>query len=165
MRSPHGPCREETRVDLYLSEPGQREVGIKRRGNARGVEIKALVGELATQTIGTLTARTQIWTKVWSAGLDLDRLPTVAVRKSRRMQSHRTDGYASGCNVEVTELRVGTESEVWTTLGFEAYGALDRLHDALTAVIRLHQPNPPEVDPGQALSYPAWLAYLAANQP
>jgi hypothetical protein len=77
------------------------------------------------------------------------------------MQSHRTGGYASGCNVEVTEVRVGPEAEVWTTLGIEAYGELDRLDAALASVVRLHQASPPDVDPGQALSYPAWLATIA----
>ena len=165
VSSQHGPCREETRVDHYLSQEGQREVGIKRRGAGQGVEIKALVREGTTHTIGTLSARAQIWTKVWTAALDLDRLPTVAVRKSRRMQSHHTGGYASGCNVEVTEVRVGPDSDVWTTLGIEAYGELDRLDTALASIVRLHQASPPDVDPGQALSYPAWLATIFLTRP
>ena len=165
VSSQYGPCRDATRVDHYLSQLGQRELGIKRRGAEHGVEIKTLVSEGATHTIGPLTARTQIWTKVWTSALDLNGLPTVAVRKSRRMQSHRTGGYASGCNVEVTEVRVGPEAEVWTTLGIEAYGELDRLDAALASVVRLHQANPPDVDPGQALSYPAWLATLLRAQP
>jgi hypothetical protein len=121
------------------------------------VEIKALVGEGATHTLGTLTARTQFWTKVWSAALDLNGLPTVAVHKRRRMKSYPTAAAVDGCSVEVTEVRIGGESEVWTTLGFEAYGALDQLSAALEGVVRLHQSQPPEVDPGMALSYPAWL--------
>ena len=160
VSSAHGPCRDETRVDHYLSQPGQRELGIKRRGAGQGVEFKALVGERTTHTIGSLSARAQIWTKVWTSGLDLEGLPTIAVRKSRRMQSHHTGGYASGCNVEVTEVRVGPESEVWTTLGIEAYGELDRLDGSLAGIVRLLQANPPEVDAGHALSYPAWLASL-----
>ena len=163
--STHGPCREETRVDHYLSQAGQRDLGIKRRGGEHGVEIKSLVAEGAAHTIGTLTARMQIWTKVWTAALDLNGLPTIAVRKSRRMQSHRTGGYASGCNVEVTEVRVGADVEVWTTLGIEAYGELGQLEGALAGVVRLHQANPPEVDAGHALSYPAWLASLVTQQP
>lgn len=161
----HGPCREETRVDHYLRQPGQREVGIKRRGAEHGVEIKTLVSEGATHTIGTLSARSQIWTKSWTSALDLSGLPTIAVRKSRRMQSHHTGGYASGCNVEVTEVRVGPDSDVWTTLGIEAYGELERLQSALASVVRLHQANPPDVDAGNALSYPAWLATIGIPRP
>jgi hypothetical protein len=67
--------------------------------------------------------------------------------------------------VEVTETRVDGGSEVWTTLGFEAYGALDRLEGLLAGVVRLYHANPPPVDPGQALSYPAWLATLATHGP
>ncbi|HKP29297.1 MAG TPA: hypothetical protein VJU15_07830 [Gemmatimonadales bacterium] len=161
VSDPHGPCREETRVDHYLSQAGERELGIKRRGAGHGVEIKALVGEGATHAIGTLSARAQIWTKVWTGALNLEGLPTIAVRKSRRMQSHHTGSYTSGCNVEVTEVRAGPASEVWTTLGIEAYGELDRLDAALAGIVRLHQANPPEVDAGHALSYPAWLAGIA----
>jgi hypothetical protein len=161
MGGTHGPCREETRVDHYLSQAGQREVGIKRRGAGHGVEIKALINEGATHTIGNLTARTQFWTKVWTAALDLNELATVAVRKSRRMRSYGAAAYATGCNIEVTEVRVAAESEVWTTLGIEAYGQLDQLPAALANVVRIHQSNPPEVDAGQALSYPAWLAAIA----
>jgi len=165
LGSAHGSCREETRVDHYLRQPGQHELGIKRRGAEHGVEIKTLVSEGTAHTIGTLTARTQIWTKVWTARLDLEGLPTVAVRKSRRLLSHRTGGYASGCNVEITEVRVGPESEVWTTLGIEAYGELDRLDAALASIVRLHQANPPDVEAGRALSYPAWLASFKAPPP
>lgn len=161
LRSAGDPCREETRIDVYLSHASQGELGIKRRGAGHGVEIKALVGEGATHTIGSLTARTQFWTKVWSAALDLNGLPTVAIHKSRRMKSYPAATVEIGCNVEVTEVRVGVESEVWTTLGFEAFGALDQLEATLESIVRLHQSNPPPVEPGQALSYPAWLATLA----
>ena len=49
--------------------------------------------------------------------------------------------------------------------GIEAYGELGQLEGALGGVVRLHQANPPEVDAGHALSYPAWLASLVTQQP
>ena len=147
-------------MDLYLRQPGQREVGIKRRGGGHGVEIKSLVGEGAAHTIGTLTARSQIWTKVWTAALDLDGLSTVAVHKHRRMKVYGAEPLANGCSVEVAEVRVDDATEVWTTFGLEAYGALNQLEATLGKVVQLHESNPPAIEPGLALSYPAWLATL-----
>lgn len=160
-----GSPQEERRADLYLRQAGQRELGMKQRGHALGVELKALVAEGTTHTIGILTAPTQIWTKVWTDAFDLQGLPTISVHKSRRMVSHSAGAHASGCNVEITEARVDGGSDVWTTLGFEAYGALDRLEDVLAGVVRLYEANPPPVDPGLALSYPGWLATLATRRP
>jgi hypothetical protein len=61
-----------------------------------------------------------------------------------------------GCNVELTHVRV--ESEVWWTLGFEAFGKLTTIQDDLRAVAGVMAArNPPSMGTPIVASYPAWL--------
>lgn len=168
------------RVDTYLADPSQTELGIKSRGQNPWLEIKALVSEPATERLGSLTATVQIWTKISTSAL-LGGLPTLAIHKRRRLRKYDTTASAIrqialggdeqpvsgepwpvyGCNVELTEVWLGPPSRSWTTLGFEAFGSLDRIEASLSTVIRHWESSPPpDVGTVLSLSYPQWLARL-----
>ena len=171
-----------TRVDTYLIDRNQAELGIKRRGSKPGIEIKALVSERASYTLGGHKATSQIWTKLTTAALTLDLLPSVSTHKKRWLRKYDTGGSTireitlgtnelplskeplpdNGCNVEFTEVRIQGSSPVWVTLGLESFGSLDRIEDSLRAIVRLlDSKGLPDTGPGVALSYPQWLAEAA----
>ena len=168
-----------TRVDTYLIDRGQAELGIKSRGSKPGLEIKALVSERASHTLGGHTATSQIWTKLTTTALTLDYLPTLSTHKKRWLRKYDTGGSTireiglgtnelplsqeplpdHGCNVEFTEVRIEDLSQVWVTLGVEAFGSLDRIEGSLRSIVQLLDSKAlPDAGPGAALSYPQWLA-------
>ena len=73
----------------------------------------------------------------------------------------RTPGYSlpgQGCNVELTEVQIVGHSEVWWTLGFEAFGDLDSVSTNLTLTLMPEKPLLLRtMGAGAFLSYPAWL--------
>jgi hypothetical protein len=174
---PH-PGGGEERIDTYLVDSSQTELGVKNRGARPGLEFKSLVTERATRQLGRLTASTQIWTKVSSIVLSLAGLPTIATRKRRWLRKYDTsnstireivlgrderptsdDWPDHGCNVEFTEVRLDQRSELWTTLGFEAFGGFESLEAGLALTLQYFNSRPlPDLGPGQAFSYPQWLA-------
>ncbi len=70
---PFAPGGGEVRVDTYVVDPAQLELGVKSRGNKPGLELKVLVSERQSRGIGQLRSATQIWTKVGSTVLSLRR--------------------------------------------------------------------------------------------
>jgi hypothetical protein len=184
--SPVTPGGGEHRMDTYLWDGSQIELGVKTRGSEPGVDIKVLVSEQAYQELGRLRAKAQIWTKVSSKVLGLDRLPTIPTNKLRWLRKFDTSGSsireielgknekpisgerwpADGCTVEVTEVWFADRSRVWSTLGFEAFGSLERIEANLTAAVRHLGSRPmPDIGPGIESSYPRWLAAHAASEP
>ena len=152
------PGDAATRVDTYLVDRGQTELGIKSRGSNPGLEIKVLVSERAPLTLGAHAATSQIWTKVTTTALTLDHLPRVSTHKKRWLRSYST----LGCHVEFTEVRIEDLAQVWVTLGVEAYGSLDRIESSLRSIVQLLDSKGfPDVGPAVALSYPQWLAQAA----
>ncbi len=175
---PFAPGGGEVRVDTYVVDPAQLELGVKSRGNKPGLELKVLVSERQSRGIGPLQSATQIWTKVGSTVLSLNGLPAMATHKRRWLRKFDT-GRATvteielgederpkasglpddGCNVELTEVWLEDPARVWTTLGFEAFGSFDRVERSLAATLtQMSAVAMPNVGAGEALSYPAWLA-------
>jgi hypothetical protein len=63
----------------------------------------------------------------------------------------------TGCNVELTRIR-DCEDMAWWSFGFEAFGALALVEDALKSTIDVMlERNPPPLPPGHNASYPKWL--------
>ena len=81
----------ETRVDEYLRDPDQVELGIKRRGGKKGVEVKGLVainrGGLAVEPF---TGPIEIWAKWTSEPLELQSTLTVSIKKRRWLRKFDT---------------------------------------------------------------------------
>jgi hypothetical protein len=182
---PFAPGGGEVRMDTYVADPAQLELGVKSRGNKPGLELKVLVSERQSRGIGKLLSPTQIWTKVSSTVLTLNGLPAMATHKRRWLRKFDTGGATvteielgederpkagglpdDGCNVELTEVWLEDPVRVWTTLGFEAFGSFDRVERSLAATLtQMSAVAMPGIAAGEALSYPAWLAARAGSRP
>ena len=63
-----------------------------------------------------------------------------------------------GCDVELTEVKIVSQSGTWWTLGFEAFGDIDTVPAYLTMVLLPDKPFlAPTIGSGALMSYPAWL--------
>lgn len=175
------------RIDKYLVDPSQIELGIKQRdatpGTApRGCEVKGLVTVIwGALPGGPLAGRVDVWTKWACTALVLDETLLVPIEKTRRLRKFDTAGAdpqeiplgdseqptdparrgpglpAFGCHVELTRVKNGG-GETWWTFGLEAFGDLQTVQDDLCAVARvLTARGLPAMPGGLLLSYPAWL--------
>ena len=179
------------RLDEYLLDARQQELGIKRRGaigappDADAIEVKGLV-ETRPPLPHPFPARVQIWTKWKSPALRIDGLPCIRVWKTRRLRKFDTAGStalelaldanekmldraaplpALGCHIELVALEVGEARARWWTLAFEAFGPLDTVEESLVRTMAdVHPIKPAALLGGLELSYPAWLATEIARQ-
>ncbi|MGH8972616.1 MAG: hypothetical protein ACRD0C_05370 [Acidimicrobiia bacterium] len=141
----------EGRTDTYLLLPGTDDLGVKLREGGKALEFKLRQHDFGdTKLVAAAAGNLERWQK-WSfpiedpacrsKALGLPAGSWVDVEKRRRLVTYQLapDGSAvpaperagDGCSVEITSL-VARASE-WWSLGFEAFGAQDRLADALTA--------------------------------
>lgn len=176
----------DLRVDEYLVEPAQVELGIKSRGGKKGVEVKGLVAVSGRLGETPFEAPVELWTKWTSAALALPSGSTVRTEKRRWLR--KFDGAhnppreialgaderpkdssaalpARGCNVELTHVLVAGERS-WWSFGFESFGTVSTVEKDLAEVARLlaHR-RPPSLPGGQAMSYPAWLSATRSATP
>jgi hypothetical protein len=166
------------REDEYLHERGQTELGIKRRGEKPGLEIKGLVAVLPpSRDPAPFVGVIEIWCKWPLSAPPLSDLPTVKTQKKRWLRKFDMTGPQpietpmskddapmdhrplprQGCNVELTRIELEQE-EVWWTFGFEAFGDLSSIERNLRAALSIMaERRPPPFARGDLLSYPAWL--------
>jgi hypothetical protein len=175
------PGGGQRRTDRYLRDTAQEELGIKRRGGRRGIEVKGLVAARSHLSEGPFVGRVELWTKWTSEALELPDVATVLTEKARWQRKFDTcaktpveveldasenqvDGSLPdrGCTVELTEVRV--LGDVWWTLGFESFGRLDTVEGDLRAVAALiaAERRPPPLDGWMEGSYPRWLKAASA---
>jgi hypothetical protein len=173
------------RIDEYLLEAGQQEVGIKNRGAAGdGVEIKSLV-EAGSEFLSSspFSGPIEVWNKVKSRVLKLSGLPLISIEKQRRLRKFDTKTDipveiqlkldsceapmgggtlpSQGCNVEFTAINGKSLGQEWWTLGFEAFGPVSTLISSLRATAAaLAIRNPPPLSGSIMANYPSWLAHL-----
>jgi len=166
------------RVDEYLCDVNQGELGLKRRGGKKGVEVKGLVavtwgGLAAAPFVGPI----ELWTKWSSEPLELNAHSTVATEKRRWLRKFDTAGPSPqeipltaeeapidqrplptlGCNVELTQVTLPNR-DIWWTFGFEAFGTLRTVENDLRAAATvLAARRPPGLGEGLLASYPTWL--------
>ena len=172
------PGGGKPREDVYLLEPDQVELGLKQRARKGGVEIKGLVRR-AEQPLaaGPFAGHIEVWSKWTSEVLRLDGLPSLVVRKERRLRKLDTgtahvheialgpeetplqgDLPEEGCNLELTEVSVAERPGTWGTLGFEAFGSLERVEINLERAIgHVLGTGVPEFPRGVEQSYPVWI--------
>ena len=163
------------RVDEYLVDPAQPELGLKKRGGGYGVELKGLV-TLGRPLRGMSNAPAQVWAKWLSETLTIDHLPRVRIRKTRWLRKFDTSGpqvteirldasqsravlarIPRGCFSELSALGVDDGPTSWWTVAFEAFGELDTVEDSLQRTLD-HISLPPQLAGGLVMSYPEWLA-------
>ena len=161
----------KTRVDEYLRDPDQDSLGIKKRGRG-DVEIKGLIGRRDKHLdFAGCTSQIELWAKWACRTLDLDGLPLIGVEKQRWKRSFSVHADVvselataselaprqSGCDAELTLLK-GPDMAPWWTLGFEAYGELDKVEAVLSQTVSLMTRRcPPPLSPGEAIGYPSWI--------
>lgn len=170
------------RVDEYLVDRHQTELGVKRRGTGHGVEVKGLVA-LGRRTASPFDGRVQIWTKWMSETLAIEHLPCVSIKKTRWLRKYDTSGGrvtevqldmserpvggenlspALGCQFELVAIAIDDEQRRWWSIGFEAFGELNTIEDSLDSTLAHLAPAAPSLDGGLAVSYPEWLARFVA---
>jgi hypothetical protein len=169
------------RDDVYLLDPAQRELSLKHRGKMEGVEVKGLIRRVAPPiSAGPLFGHVELWIKWNSAALSLEHLPSIIVRKRRRMREFDTSGARvdeialgpdecpaapgtkdpeDGCTLELTEVSLTGREGTWWTLSLEAFGALERVESNLGRTLaHLQATQAPGFAPGVEKSYACWLA-------
>lgn len=170
------------RIDQYLRDDTQGELGLKHRAGQPGVEIKGLITVLPQPLVaGPLTGAVELWGKWFAAPLALHAFATVTVEKRRWLRQFASTGTAvrelalgddgqprnqqaptRGCTVELTQVTLA-DGSCWWTLGCETFGTLTTLADDLRATVGLlASRRPPSPGPAWAGGYPAWLAQLKA---
>ena len=173
------PAETEEREDIYLLNPHLSGLSVKVRAG-RVLEVKAYRGSPGVLHVaGRASGRLQSWQK-WSfpfspLSQDSGDLPGWRpVRKRRRISRFSVasdriiDGAwgragEAGCAVELTA--VGAAGQAWWSLGFEATGPADLLHNELEATGRLvfAQALPDGLKPvmAESRSYAEWLLQLS----
>jgi hypothetical protein len=169
----------EERRDIYLLDAKQPELGIKKRGNKPGLEIKGLVARLPAIESASLRGRPALWCKWTTLALDFADADSVFVDKRRWLRKFdaRAPGRLaevlldehqnpkgghvlpdSGCNVELTEVSVEGKNARWWTLGFEAFGPWSAVQSNLERTLDYVVSSAPTLSGVESLSYPEWLA-------
>lgn len=165
------------REDVYLRDPHQEEVGIKRRAGKPGLEIKSLVATWDSFAAPRLRQPIQIWVKTSSQYVLLPDDATIRTKKTRRLRTFDLSGDRPreiplgegeqpldpsqdlperGCDVELT--KVEAEGQTWWTYAFEAFGDLSTVeHDLVRTADEMAARHPPSLGTPLAASYPAWL--------
>jgi hypothetical protein len=176
-----GGGNEAGRLDEYLSEAGQVELGVKLRGGKKGVEVKGLVESLFEElTVPPFVGAIELWTKWTSHALVLNSGVTVATKKRRWLRKFDAasddpkeiplDANENplgkealpvlGCNVELTHLEL-PDGRIWWTFAFEAFGSVQTVAGSLHATAdTLARRQPPALGEALVASYPAWLSAL-----
>jgi hypothetical protein len=167
-----------TRVDEYLCDVNQAELGLKCRGGKKGVEVKGLVAVTwGGLSVGPFVGPIELWTKWMSEPLELNPHSTVATEKRRWLRKFDTTGPLPqeiplnaeetpidqrplptlGCNVELTQVTL-PNGDTWWTFGFESFGTIQTIeNDLRAAATMLVARRPPSLEQGLLASYPAWL--------
>ena len=162
------PGQEDERIDCYLHDANQDELGLKVRGNKPGIECKGLVARtsIGVET-GPFAGPLEIWCKWSSTSLKIPANQLVCVSKRRAVRKFDTAHGAievefdrrpgTGCNVELTELTLPNGTR-WWSLGFEAFGSLESVTQSVVrTAAELSSHSAPALLNAVQASYPAWL--------
>jgi hypothetical protein len=81
FRSGLPPVGGRPKIDRYIQQPNNAELGIKERGDIAGLEIKGLVATRTSPALAKLASHLEIWCK-WSCVVpDLSLTAAVTLRK------------------------------------------------------------------------------------
>ncbi|MGB3721770.1 MAG: hypothetical protein WA979_02985, partial [Pacificimonas sp.] len=133
------------RTDLYLDDPAQTDIGVKRRA-LETVEIKMLCGLPEIALPAAMEGQAEIWVKGTSERLPLTDENSIAVGKQRRRrilgyeagawkEASSEDEVDAGMSAEITEVDI--TGETWTTVALEAFGAEEGNDAVLQAGVTL----------------------------
>lgn len=167
------------RIDTYFFDAEEVELGIKMRGAPDQVEVKGLI-QLSRSLVSftpNLTGHVELWCKWKTRAVQLSPQAGVPISKTRWLRQFSTDEKppreislketalegalpGTGCNVELTRIR-DDQGVAWWSFGFEAFGELALVEDALKSTIDVMLARtPPHPPPGHNASYPKWLSEI-----
>jgi hypothetical protein len=167
------PGAPEQRLDRYLPQPGNHEIGIKARGNKQGAEVKALIATVPEPAFGGLAPHFEIWGK-WDAALMIT--DSVDIKKLRWLRAFDVQGLEpveiprdaeigpeQSCHLELTKLEIAGQNGIWWTLGLEALGELAAVEDKLRKLMHHVCIEDVSAEGGALMAYPAWLDRFSAS--
>jgi hypothetical protein len=175
FRQDPAPGGGDSRVDEYLRQANEKEIGVKKRGNKPAIEVKGLVAILQDSEL-RLAPHLEVWCKWNSEGLRM--ADVVITKKVRWLRKFDTSDPATveiplspdgkplngrslpreGCNLELTKVVVIDQPGWWWTLGFEAFDGLESAPVNLRKAVKyVRSASFPSVVNGDYLSYPEWL--------
>ncbi len=179
------PGGGRSRKDSYLVMPETelKELGMKRRGQQPGCEVKGLVSHLTPISTGPFVGKVELWGKWSSSSLSLNGGELVELTKERFLRKLNLDSAeireigldehekpldflqplpTIGGHVEMTRVTLANSS-VWWSLGFEAFGPVNQVESALHRLVFEFQKGAPDLEKASCASYPAWLSARAAE--
>ena len=162
-RGPFSETDEDKRHDVYLVVQGDKEVGLKLRGNE--LELKQLRDTLDVRfSGGRISGRAEVWAKwEWSVTPRevAKKHPKGVQREVGKKRLQRTfEAGGAGCVAEITALAVGDER--WWTIAAGLPGSDPVTIKGCAEEVFRDYPGP-ALDGEHSLSYPAWLDSLGTN--
>lgn len=176
-----------TRVDQYLSDPQQPELGLKTRGSKPGVEVKGLIAVIGDGLcVPPFAGPIELWAKWTSEVLQIDLVATISTEKQRWLRTFDTsitppleipldydeqplEGHVLpvlGCNVELVKVRLRPNGDTWWTYALEAFGTLKTVEDSVRAVAAMLAARPaPSLGDALLANYPTWISTCAQSHP
>lgn len=161
----------EARCDRYLRQPGKYDIGIKARGNKDGAEIKGLISIGHDEVLAGIAPYFEIWGK-WDAALLIT--DAIEVQKLRWLRAFDAEGSEipprpdtlseQACHLELTKLEISGQSEIWWTLGFEAFGDLATVSENLCKTVKLLCTDGFSIEGGDFMAYPPWLDRISSHR-
>ena len=160
-------------------------LGIEKRGNQAGVEIKGRVEVRRELTSPNVPGNIEIWNGWTTSVVALDAFAVVSTVEQRLVRMvevarntvdeipldgrehviDRSWGPDVGCTIDLTRVTVEGGAPCWT-LGFEAFGPLSRVEHALRLTVAWADSlGLPMLRGGTVASYPQWLSRRFASPP
>ena len=90
FKAEFSPGGGPTRIDKYLLQRHEGEIGIKERGGKLGLEIKGLVGIVSESLLASLTPHVEVWCKWSCASSGLKLLDEITTTKTRWLRTFDT---------------------------------------------------------------------------
>jgi len=175
------PGGGDVRPDDYAHDPQQIELGIKKRGNKPGLEVKGLIACLSPISTPPFQGPPELWGK-WSTTLLDPPKKIVTVSKTRWLRKLDLDGEpvvevplgndekpldaqrrlpTLGCHIERTRVEIPGLQRGWWTVGFEAFGPAHTVERLLHRSVEHVRARAPDFGAALQMSYPRWLAHVA----
>ncbi|HEY9091758.1 hypothetical protein [Parasphingorhabdus sp.] len=165
----------ENRTDVYFKTDDPLTginplTGIKLRGGEK-LEVKKQTGEGSFRSSTGEHWNFNTWKKIPGNEQSVTPADSIEVRKQRWLtvldekgrETSLLNRAQNGCQIEVSKIHVGNNTESWTSFCLEAYGAEEKLKPILQLLVDQVGEFPPMFQSAMQTSYPEWLALISAD--